>query len=489
MENDEPVMDSSSVMMLSTIYSMYELEDEDDSLSIAEEQEYSSTLDPGVFVSLPPCLLECIFSYLSLSELSSVTRTCHHIYGPGHCPFLWYKFFQEIYDPSLEWIPSLDWRSQMRTHHIALRQQITLNRLIHTETLILSIKLYSSHNRGAIIIPRVNIDDGKFFLSSLDVHSLPFPPHIIKKIEFGLSSRYQRSLISPIYTFEFNKQAIFSSTTLTYENGDSISFTVGKKEIEFSKISIKCGSGGWEAALEVLKKTLELKRERLGVLTLSMQILEYLCKDLEGVEDDTSTKSDDDGTYQPHDGPTEGLRTKLIEISRSLFTVSKEEVALFLALCDNPDQEKLRDICRKCVGIVFQKPKLPSWPQTRAIFARDDFFQQFFYFTTMLDDNCKNLKNVTKNSKICEFLDIPSLYHKSDKIVQIVQSYGEEGLHAGEREEKGTHTLASRLVVSWNQVFREYLALWNKQRGDVMMAMVEQECETIEDAIEYLEQL
>jgi hypothetical protein len=68
-----------------------------------------------------------------------------------------------------------------------------------------------------------------------DSHALPFPARLIKKVEFGLTSRYHRPKFSPIYSFSLVRQKYNSKTTLTFPNGDYSEFLIGDRQIEISK--------------------------------------------------------------------------------------------------------------------------------------------------------------------------------------------------------------------------------------------------------------
>lgn len=176
----------------------------------------------------------------------------------------------------------------------------------------------------------------------------------------------------------------------------------------------------------------------------------------------------------------EESRASIIEVSRVLFNSTKEDVDKFVQYCDGlSDNDHIRQIACKSVGIIFQKAKLPPWPQTRSMFLRDDFMKQFFYFTTLLDEDYKDLKNITKNIRLCEYLGIPSLFDRRKKIMKLMGA----GENSGRSEFYEGDTISppfgevklSKFIVQWFAQFREYFIHWNHQRGDVMIAMAEQD--------------
>lgn len=179
----------------------------------------------------------------------------------------------------------------------------------------------------------------------------------------------------------------------------------------------------------------------------------------------------------------EECRTEIVNISRQFFDYEKADTLEFLKLSDSNTQ--LQNIARKSIAIIFQKPKLPSWDHSRSIFAREDFLKQFFYFTTLLDENYKDLKNITKNIRLCGYLEIPSLFDKNKKIMKLMGADADSTEEPNfdedddtdephDNQDVGDSKLAVTLL-QWFTKFREYFIHWNYQRGDVMMAMTEQE--------------
>jgi hypothetical protein len=173
------------------------------------------------------------------------------------------------------------------------------------------------------------------------------------------------------------------------------------------------------------------------------------------------------------------MRSNLVDISRQLFAVTRDDVLELLRLCERAENRYIKQICQKACAAVFQKAKLPSWDQTRAIFLREDLMKQFFYFTTLLDDEYKDLKNITKNNRLCKYMGIPCLYDR-----QAIRK-AMQGEDCSEDEEpnpiensldgKPLHPVAV-LLLSWFALFRDYFAHWNFQRGEILLAMAEQEC-------------
>jgi hypothetical protein len=68
-------MDAPSAMLLSTLYSMYEMDGEEEGCISADSQQCSN-LPPGLFLELPLVVIEYIVSYVSLSDLGSLCNTC-----------------------------------------------------------------------------------------------------------------------------------------------------------------------------------------------------------------------------------------------------------------------------------------------------------------------------------------------------------------------------------------------------------------------------
>lgn len=184
----------------------------------------------------------------------------------------------------------------------------------------------------------------------------------------------------------------------------------------------------------------------------------------------------------------EESRANVINIAKELFSCSKEEVSQFLGECEIKGNQQLKDICQKCVGILFQKAKLPPWPQIQRIFLRDDFMKQFFYFTSLIDEEFKDFKNITKNNRICHYLEIPSLFNNK-KLRQLMEGGDDYSSDSNDNDKDYSADSfqmeippvgkVGRLVCTWFAAFREYFIHWNYQRGDVMVDMANQEVESM----------